>query len=478
MCFDFRIRGWAGALGLLGLAGCVHYQPAPISPANQVVALENRSLADPGLQAFLAQNLTPAPGQWPLTNWAFEPLSLAAFYFHPSLEVARAQWGVARAGVKTAGGRPNPVVSAVPGYTGNPGSGVSPWIPVFSVDVPIETAGKRGYRLAAADHLAEAARLGIQTTAWQVRSGLRNAWLDYQAAVLRAVLLRRQLELQQQTLTLLEQRLKAGVVARPELTPTRLLQAKTSVDYAAAVRAAAEARVRVAEAVGLPVKAFENVSFDTSSRSILGLHPEQSQNLTDRQARLHALLGRADLRAGLAEYQASESVLQLEIAKQYPDVHLNPGYQFDQGEHKWSLGLSLELPVLNRNQGPIAEALAKRAEAGARFLALQAKVLAEIDRALALRAAAFEQVARQSELTRLAQDLATSSQALFRAGAGDRLELVNAQLEASAGELATLDARIKAQQAVDQLEDALQYPLEKWPALETDPTAQAKTNAP
>ena len=77
----------------------------------------------------------------------------------------------------------------------------------------------------------------------------------------------------------------------------------------------------------------------------------------------------------LADFAASQATLRLEIAKQYPDVRLSPGYQYDQGDNKWSLGLSVDLPVLNRNQGPIAEAKARRSEAAARFNAVQAKAL-------------------------------------------------------------------------------------------------------
>ena len=120
-----------------------------------------------------------------------------------------------------------------------------------------------------------------------------------------------------------------------------------------------------------------NIAFD------LARIPE-ADDLTSAEARRAALQSRTDILAALAEYAASESALQLEIAKQYPDIHLSPGYQFDQGDNKWHLGLSAELPVLNRNQGPIAEAEARRAESAARFEALQAKVIAEIDRALAV----------------------------------------------------------------------------------------------
>ena len=182
--------------------------------------------------------------------------------------------------------------------------------------------------------------------------------------------------------------------------------------------------------------------------------------------------------SALAEYAATESALRLEIAKQFPDVHINPSYQFDQGEHKWSLGISVELPVLNQNQGPIAEAKAKRAEASARFLELQAKVIAEIDRALTARAAALEQVSRQSQLAQLAREQSAAAEAMFKAGATDKLELAGAQLEAGATELAYLDAQIKAQQAIAQLEDAIQRPREAWPTLEQNPAAQSKKDKP
>ncbi len=64
----------------------------------------------------------------------------------------------------------------------------------------------------------------------------------------------------------------------------------------------------------------------------------------------------ADQLAALAEYAAAEAEWRLEIAKQHPDLHLNPGYEPDQTDNKWSPGFSVELPVLNQSGGPIAEA--------------------------------------------------------------------------------------------------------------------------
>jgi outer membrane protein TolC len=273
---------------------------------------------------------------------------------------------------------------------------------------------------------------------------------------------------------LLEQRLAAGAVARTELTLPRIALTRAGADYAAAARLAAEARARVAEAIGVPVKALDGVEL----RFDLALAADVGRELTSNEARRHALLGRPDVLAALAEYAASQSALQLEIAKQYPDVHLNPGYQFDQGEHKWTLGISVELPVFNQNQGPIAEAKAKREESAARFLAVQAKVIADIDRALAGRAAAIEQVERQAGLTKLAQQQSATAENLLKAGASDKLEFASAQLEAAANELAYLDAQVLAQQAQCQLEDAIQRPVETWPGVEQGRISQIKKVKP
>src|SRR5438094_29476 len=136
------------------LAGCVRFQPKPISSTRTADDFEARSLSDSGLRRFFETN--HVPGDWPRQSWDLDALTLAAFYYQPTLEVARAQWGIAQAGINSAGGRPNPILSAVPGYTLNPASGVSPWIPLVSLDVPIETAGKRGHRIAQARHLSDA----------------------------------------------------------------------------------------------------------------------------------------------------------------------------------------------------------------------------------------------------------------------------------------------------------------------------------
>ncbi len=454
--FAIRRSAFLVTVLTLALVGCSHYQPKPLSPTQAVSDLESRTLSDAGLRAFMATNTPDAAKDWPRRSWDFAALTLAAFYYHPSLDVARAQIGVAEAGVITAGGRPNPTVSFVPQYNASALSGINPWTLGFNFDLPIETAGKRGLRVTAAEHLSESARLNLATTAWAVRSNLRVSLLDFIAARQSEALLQKQVSIQEQIVKLLNQQAQAGAIAGSELVIFRIALQKARLDLAGAQRQQAESRVNTAKAIGVSGRALNDAefSFDLPNDSV------GATNLTSAEIRHQALLGRAEILGALAEYAAAQSALQLEIAKQYPDVHLNPGYQFDQGDNKWSLGISFELPVLNQNQGPIAEAKARREEAAARFNALQANMLAEIESSVevfrvtennsaTLRSLADEQAKRRDSI-----------EAQFRAGAADQLDFLNAQFEFAAAGLAQLDGRVKLQQAIGGLEDAVQRPID------------------
>jgi cobalt-zinc-cadmium efflux system outer membrane protein len=452
------LRFMAGVLPLLlfclTFVGCARFHARPLSASANADALESRSLTNAEMKAILEKNLRRDFENWPAVEWDFEMLTLAAFYYHPSLEVARAQWAVAQGGEKTAGQRPNPTLTVTPTYnftTFVP----SPWDPVGFIDVPIETAGKRKYRRAQAANLSEAARLNIAATAWQVRSAVRSSLLDFAAAGQREAALEKQVRVQQEILRREQQQAALGEIAPAESLAVRIPLERARLDLADAQRLRVEARARLTEAIGVPLRALNEIRFVGGlPQDVHGI-----EELTSGDVRRAALQTRPDILASLAEYAASQSALQLEVAKQYPDVHLQPGYEFDQGDSKWSLGLTVELPVLNQNQGPITEAKARREEAAARFNALQAKVLAEIDSAV--------EVFRISEtnsntLRALAQaqaDRRDSIAAQLKVGAADQLALLIAQLEYATAELVQLEGQIKLQQAAAGLEDAVQRPF-------------------
>lgn len=452
------LRAWFGVSGasLLLLTGCIRYEAKPLAPAHTAAQFDQRSLRSPALRSFLETNLHRRFPTWPLPSWDEETLTLVAFYYHPSLDVARADWQVAAAGSETAAERPNPTATATGIY--EPAAGAfSPWIPGVIFDLPIETAGKRRLRMDQARHQSASARYSLAATAWQVRSQVRASLVEFVAARERVDILRRQLPLHEQLAKLLERQFEAGAIASFERNTARLALARARVDLSDAERMLAEATPRVADALGLPAAALQDVDIRLNLTNL-----GAAETLTTAEARTLALQGRSDILAALADYAAAQSALQLEVAKQFPDIHLNPGYSWNAGsggEHDWQLGATVELPLLNRHEGPIAEAAARRQASAARFLALQAKVIGEIDFGLASFRASQTNAAALSSLTTTQAAQRKAVQQQFQAGAVDRVELLGAELELATTELARFEAQVKVQQALGTLENAVQRPL-------------------
>ena len=329
----------------------------------------------------------------------------------------------------------------------------SPWIVTSALDIPIETAGKRGYRMAQAGQLAEAARWNIASVAWTVRSRVRQAFLEFHTAGELLELLQQQQAVQSENLQILEGQFQAGAISAFDRTQARIAADGTRLALQDARRQQAEARVQLADALGLPATALDGVELSFTELDDL------PQGIPNSEARRQALLNRTDVLGALAEYAASESALQLEIARQYPDIHLSPGYDFDQGDNKWSIGPSMTLPVFNRNKGAIGEALARRTEAAAVFNAVQAHAIGEIDKAIAGYAASRQKVADTDALRLNLLQQEKSAQAMVSAGEISKADLAALRLQLSASALARLDSLTKSRQAYGLLEDALQGTL-------------------
>lgn len=444
---------FAALASLVCAAGCTTAGPsAPPALEASGASVAARNLQDPGLRGFLTRNLGRDPSPAAGGPWDFNTLTWVAFYFHPGVDVARAQWEAARAAQATASARANPTLTLTPGFNSTAGVD-SPWFPAIAADIPLETGGKRAARTDAAKLGTEAARQDLFAAAWKIRGDLRQALADLKAAEQRLGVFQTQITAQESILALLEQRRQAGTGTASEAITARIALWQSRASAAEAERQVPMARQRVAEALGLPASALNGVTFGALS---VGPTSSATALVTARQVSLRS---RADVLAALARYDSTRAGFTAEAAKRYPDLHFGPSYQWDQGASKWSLGVTLELPVFNRNEGPLAEALAKTRQAAADFNATQTHVIAEIDRALAAQTGATAVIASlagvQAELTRRQQSL----QERLAAGGADQLEVQNGRLELATAELALLDARTQAVAAAGQLEDALQVPF-------------------
>ncbi|MGH7953060.1 MAG: TolC family protein, partial [Limisphaerales bacterium] len=428
------------------LAGCATYHPRPISPEKTAADFDARSLADTNLVAFLETNGFNG-------SWNLNALTLVAFYYQPSLAEARAQLAATRAAEITAGERPNPSVSVTPAYDTQIPDNPSPWIVPLNFDVPIETAGKRGKRIAKAKHLTESARWNLIGQIWQTRSRVRAVMLAFYAARENESLLAQQEIAESNIVRLLEGQFSTGNVSSFEVTQARVALENSELAEQDAAGQIGQARAQLAGALGVPLRALDGAEFSFDD------FKNFPRDLTAPQIQRQALFNRADVRSALADYAASQSALQLEIANQYPDVHLGPGYAWNNGnagDNQWSLGLTVMLPVLNHNQGGMAEAKAKREQAAAHFLTVQTTAISEIDSAMAGYRAALNKSATAKKLLGDLQRQLDSIRAQAQAGEVDALTLANAEAEFAIGEQNQMNAIIQAQQALGQLEDAVQ----------------------
>jgi outer membrane protein, heavy metal efflux system len=456
------------------LVACASYEPAPIDPGASAATFRARSLSDAHLRGFVERHLPAKPAGWPPDVHDLQALTLVAFHGHPDLALARARARAPQAEIATARAWPNPRLGVEHGFLSNADAGVTPWLLGFNLEVPIEAPGKRAARVERAGRLSEAAGWRLAAAAWSVRSRLRVALSEHLFALRELELLRVEEAVRFGVAEALEPRLGVGEASRGEFETAREGLADARRALRAGEGRAVETRAAVAAAAGLPPSALEGASVAWADLE----NPPPAEAIGEGAAGEGALVNRLDFCQGLAEYGAAEAGLRLEVARQFPDVDLGPGYELDAGEHDYLIRLSTLLPIFRRNERPLAEARARREEEAARFLPLQAGVLAEVggtaarDRA---RRAALEEAGGIVEAASARERAALRA---LEAGEGDRLEVARAGLATIAARSARLEAARRGQAALGALEDAVQRPLFFLTPLPNPAVAEDREDTP
>ena len=389
------------------------------------------------------------------TGWDISTLTLAAIYYHPEIEVSRTRLAAARAGITTAGQIPNPTLTIAPGSGILATEAPSALALGILVSFVIETFGKREARVEQAQNLAEAAREDLATAAWQVRGGVRTALLEMWAAERRLRLAQRRRGLQEEIVALLERRFTAGDSSALDVARERINLSQVTLAARDAERQGAEARARLAAAVGVPVRALDQVRLGLGAFENPPRVPDVDE-MSEGSLRRQALLGRADVLGLLAEYQAAQSSLRLEVAKQFPNISVGPGFAFDRGDNLYNFELSVDLPIFNQNQGQIAEADARRKTAAAKLAGLQAKIIGDIDRAVATYRGAARTLATADTLLESQVRRRKQLDRAYQLGEVDRLAPLTADLEQEVVQLARYEALVQQREAMALVEDALQ----------------------
>ena len=455
-------------LAISVLASCAppKYTASPLN----IKAISNNLLSkdprDAGFQAFLAKNGFAA-NQLPLKSWGINELTLAALYFNPKLNLAKAQWASSMAAVTTANQRAQGSLDASIARSNQGGGEPKPWSYGLNLNLPLETANKRQLRTEQATQLAEATRIEIAQTAWQLRSQINLDLVSIIESNSQAKLLKKELKYHNDMTTMLEKRVKLGLQSNTELSQAKLLQLKTLKSLNAELAKIPELTAILAADIGLTAEKFSLIPLEPTD--VFDIVNQQKNVLAKPDAikklQEAALLNRLDVRAALARYLAAESKIKLEIAKQTPDILFSPAFLFDFGNSIWSLGISNLLFLFNDNETLAVEAEKLRDVEAAQFTVLQAKIVADLARNEAVYNASLEEIAQSRQLHTAETAQFQQLQKQFNAGTIDRLELTQSMLSNIFSAQAVHDAHFKSIRAGLAVEDVMQYPLYDAPNL-------------
>ena len=454
------------AVGVLTSCARQKYSANPLSVSNISRDLINKDPRDAGFSAYLANNGF-ADNQLPLKSWGINELTLAALYFNPKLNLAKVQWAASMAAVTTADQRAQGSLDASIARGNQGGGEPKPWSYGLSLNLPLETANKRQLRREQAAQLAEATRIEIAQTAWQLRSQINVDLINIIESNSQAKLLKKELRVHNDMANMLEKRVKLGLQSNTELSQAKLLQLKTLKSLNTELNKMPELTAILAADVGLTTEKFSLIPLELPDAFDV---INQQKNILSKpdaikQLQATALLNRLDVRAALARYAAAESKIKLEIAKQTPDILFSPAFLFDFGNSIWSLGLSNLLFLLNDNKSLATEATKLRDIEAAQFEVLQAKIIADLARSEAQYNASVVEITQSRQLHTAETSQFQRLQKQFNAGNIDRIELTQSMLGSLFSAQAVHEANFKSIRAGLMVEDVMQHPLYDVPKL-------------
>ncbi|NMG32666.1 TolC family protein, partial [Aromatoleum evansii] len=239
----------------------------------------------------------------------------------------------------------------------------------LQLNQPIELGGKRAARMAAAERGYEIAGEDLAARRLAVRAAVTAGYFDTLAAQERVRVADEALELAGRATRAAALRVKAGKVASIEETKARVAEAGVQVEanQARSELRSAQARLAALLGQGQPRTLALDGRLDE-------LPTAPSLEYTQRQVENSPALRRARL-----EIERRMALTELEKARRIPDLTLSLGAKREEalGRNQAVVGVSIPLPLFDRNQGNLLEALKREDKAREELQSAQLQVSAD-----------------------------------------------------------------------------------------------------
>jgi len=379
----------------------------------------------------------------PVGNVTLQKALSLALNANPEIAVALRE-REAIEGVKTqAEIRPNPSVSASIQDTR------SDYRQTFlQFNQEIELGNKRDARIEAADSFYSKATAELESKKAEIHANVVAAFYEVLVTQERLALAKSSMEVARLALDAASKRVKAGKSSPVEETKSKIAESTAKIELGQATTQLTNSRKRLAALWGNTLPVFE------SADGQVGAIPE-----TATLSELSTMLGNAPgIKLAKLEIDAREAITKLERSKATPNITISAGVVNNQelGLNQALLGLSVPIPIFDRNQGNLQEAVSRTYKAQDELIALKnqlaANLASQYERLNAAREAADS---LRTEILPGAQSAFDAANKGFAAGKFNFLDVLDAQRTLFQAKSQYITALLDAHQAVAEIERIL-----------------------
>lgn len=291
-----------------------------------------------------------------------------------------------------------------------------------SVAQPIELGNRRSLRM-------EIAERTVSVSEARLTEVLRRHLFELKRSYYESVLARVLLDIEQENRDNFEGlvrfntvRFEEGYIAEGDLLKVRLERTKFDFAVANSALALRRARIRLLDLIG--ERDFERaVRIETSNRLQV---PSVDLNLA--QLKETALVNRPEIKLAEAELALAQSSIKLERSRAKGDITPYVGYKRVGVDNTVLAGVTVPLPIGNRNQSGIARAEAEQKVSETNLTLMRNRTLAEVETAYRAYETAREQVrAYEAGLLKQADESREIQLAAYQEGATELITLIEAQ---------------------------------------------------
>ncbi len=350
------------------------------------------------------------------------------------LRAAAFELDLADADIVTAGLRPNPILFAdaqlIPygSFTETHPGGPTQYD--LNITYPIDFSGKRHARLSSAEKTRLVREAQYREFVRQQIDRFYSAFVDFLAAREVVRFSETSIEGLEEVVAKSESLYRQGLLTRVDVNRTRIQLQSSELALADAQESLQRATRNISLLLNLPPGQSETLQLRASLRV-----PEQE--IPDLEQLVGAAyLYRPDLRAFQLAIELAQADLRLARANRFEDLFLlYQPYTFQESDvaaegpaTSWAIGLTIPLPVFDRNQGNIERAEVNAAQTQMELEALKRRIALEVQDAYREFVVARQSIdAIENEILPVSESIIEDSLLLFEAAEIDAIAFLNAQ---------------------------------------------------